>query len=183
MCSTFTGNISMFKMKKFLTLSLILFIALTACKKDEIQKPAEQIPAYEQRLLGDWSLQAVQYDGLVPNPLDPLNPIELKGNGSAISGGHTVSRNPNKIDFNYSFTAQVDFNGFPLPIPINQEGIGEWTLNENGDRIFITEEGEETIAWKILVNETNKQVYAAQVSQQVQGGITVTIDTELTFVK
>jgi hypothetical protein len=167
-------------MKKVVFILLCLGATL-ACRKEETGEPTENISAFEQRIQGDWDLQAVKYDGEIPNPLSPGSTIEIKGNGTSVVGGHTVTRKPNRIDYNYSFTAQVNFNGVPIPVPVQQQGLGEWTLNESEDRIFITEEGE-TVVWTVLINEANKQVYAAQLTQQIQG-IAVLIDTELTFVR
>lgn len=168
-------------MKKMLV-ALLCLSAIVACRKDDQgTTPADQGSAFEQRIQGEWDLQAVKYDGEVPNPLNPGTTIEIKGNGTNVSGGHTVTRNPNKIDYSYAFTAEVNFSGVPIPIPVEQIGEGEWVLNASEDRIFITEEGE-TVIWKVLVNEANKQVYGAQLTQQIQG-IAVLIDTELTFVR
>jgi hypothetical protein len=166
-------------MKKIL-FSFFLISLLSACSKDEGLDPVSQGSAFEQRLQGNWQLVGVKYDTEVPNPLNPTMPIEVKGDGINVTGGHTIGYEPNTIEYSYNFTAEADFGGTKIPIPSSREADGEWILNGAEDKIFITDEDGSTTIWDVIVNEENKQVYRGEVTETFQS-FTIVIDTELTF--
>ncbi len=172
-------------MRKYMLFALA-GLAFMACNKDDDNNnnnnPQPTPPTYEQRLEGEWQLDRVLYEASIPNPLDPFNPIDVSGEGTNVLGSHEITLNPNAIEYTYSFTAEADLGtGTPTPIPVQQSGMGEWVLNSSEDRIFITEDGE-TTTWEVVLNEENKQVYKAQITQAV-GVLSIVVDTELTFVR
>ena len=176
-------------MKKLILLISCFALTFVSCKKEDKDDstPTPKAQTYEERVTGEWDLVAVSYDTEIPNLLNPGSPsIPVAGNGKDVSGRFELTRDPNEIDYNLNFKAEVDLmgTGSPMELPINFGSTGTWTTTSDDSKLIVTDEdGEETL-FSVKVNEQNKQVFS---STLIQSGsdfglpITLEVDILLTF--
>ena len=160
-------------------LLIFAFVLFYACDKDEElnQDDTNTVISYEELLVGEWQLTAVKYDGEVSTP---IGNIDVSGDGTDVSGGHTIGYDPNTIDYDYSFTAERNLMGNSVPIPVDEEGEGKWVLNEAEDEFTITFSDGSVAIWEVVTNEENRQVYEGELGFEYQGA-TFPVDVEFTF--
>ena len=170
----------MYTMKKLLIFSLAL-LSLWSCKKDENNTPTNTLPpGLTGRLIGDWELTGVYCKTSIPNPLNPLQPINVEGDATAVSGDFVVSYNPNKVVYNYSFS----ISGGPVPgsFPVNQDGEATWSVISNDTKVLLEEADMDPVIYDVTTNEANLQVWETELPFTIPGvGITVTADIKLTL--
>lgn len=165
-------------MKKAIFIFSLLLLVLSSCKK----KMSEE--TFEERLEGNWKLVSVQYSGTAPNPLNPTATINFDGEGQNVQGGLEMHRNPYKVDYDFSFTANVALSDTTpaFPVDIDQSGSGTWTTTSDESTIIITEENQ-TYNFDVLTNEPDRQVLHTTITQTVFQFVTVNSDVELEFVR
>lgn len=176
-------------MKKILLLISCFTLALSSCKKEDKEStdPTPQPQTYEQRVTGEWDLVAVSYDTEIPNFLNAGSPpIVVAGDGKDVSGRFVLTQNPNEIDYNLNFMAEADIlgTGMPVELPVNFASSGTWTTTSDGSKLIVTDEDGEEILFNVEVNEQDKQVFSATLSQSGSDfglPITLEIDILLTF--
>lgn len=164
-------------MKKWLTFStLFLTLFLFSCKDDNISS-YEPPTNYEDKLAGTWNLDKVIYDTEIPD-FNGTGSTPVHGEGANVDGTIVLSQDPNKLTYDFRFTA--DLSG--LSVPVNQSGGGSWTTTRDDTKLIVTDEqtGEELI-FNVMVNEDKKQVYTTTVTQNVLNAITLEVDLHLEF--
>ena len=173
--------------KKVFLFSLIAaFGFLFSCKKEDketVIQVVNEFP-YEQRLEGKWKLKAVEYDSEIPDLTGGGSPTQISGSGVSVNGNINFQRNPNLMDYNFSFIALVDLTGtgFPLPIPIDFDGSGEWTTTSDQSKVILYD-GETEFIFDVLINEKDTQILETTISQDFQGFLSLEVDVILTFNK
>lgn len=175
-------------MKNIILLFSAAVLLFASCKKDDKNDTTSQptTQSYEQRIAGQWDLVAVSYDTEIPNIQDPTEPaIQVSGEGKDVSGKFILTRNPNEIDYNLNFTAEVDpFNsGTAIPVPVNFGSSGTWTTTSDASKLIVTDENDEEILFNVDVNEQNKQTFSATITQTINMGIplSLAVDIVLSF--
>ncbi len=165
--------------KKVFLIPLLASLAfLFSCKKenkDVVIQIVTEFP-YEQKLEGNWKLQAVEYDSEIPDITGSGTTTKVSGSGVSVNGNINFQRNPNLMEYNFGFIAMIDLTGigFPLPIPINFDGAGEWTTTSDQSKVILTDGGDEFI-FDVLVNDIDKQVLETTISQSFQGLLSVEV--------
>lgn len=163
--------------KSFLLLLLVSMISL-ACKKERTEE------SYEERLEGQWDLVAVDYNGTAPDPMNPGRVINFEGQGQNVQGGMEVNRDPNEVDYNFSFRANVSVSDTlpAFPFDIDESGSGTWTTTSDESTIIINGDTE-TYNFEVLTNEPDRQVLRTNITQTLFQILTVNSEVELEFVK
>ena len=165
--------------------SLILAVGLLiSCKKEVAITPLEDMP-YEQRLEGIWELQSVTYATEFPDPQNPLQTIDINGDGEDVEGLFVLGHDPNELDYSYAFVANISLaDSLPaIPIPIERDGDGTWSTTTDESRIFITETDQTSYTFLVIENELNRQVYQTTIEETVLSIFTIEVEVELTFVR
>lgn len=165
--------------------SLILAVGLLiSCKKEVVITALEDMP-YEQRLEGIWKLQSVTYSTEFPDPQNPLQTIDINGDGEDVEGLFVLGHDPNELDYSYEFLANISLgNSLPeIPVPIERDGDGTWSATSDESRIFITETDQTSYTFVVLENELNRQVYQTTFEETVMSIFTIEVEVVLTFVR
>ena len=173
-------------MKTFTFIRLILLSTSAAlfisCAKEAKFIPLEDQP-YEQRLEGVWDLKGVKYAAEFPNPQNPLQTINIEGEGEDVEGLFVLGHDPNDIDYAYNFVANLQlFDSVPaIPVPVEQAGSGTWSATSDESRIFVTEDNQTSYTFVVKENSLNRQVYETTIQETIMGVFTLEVDAELTF--
>lgn len=170
-------------MKKLIFALAIISMAL-ACKKDDNCQPVTSYEyPYEQRLEGNWDLVGVEYDTELPDISGSGQTIPVSGSGTNVSGTFDLSRDPNNVDYNFSFTALADITGtgFPVPIPVNFSSTGEWTTTSDEKHLLITDDNGETLVFDVEENQEDTQIFTSTISENFQGIFTLEVFVRLSF--
>lgn len=167
-------------MKALYTLAA-LFLLSISCTKDK--EAVEDVPAYEQRLIGTWTLTKVTYEAQMPSfpPGGPTTPVS--GDAEDVEGIFTISRKPNEVQYDYSFTVEAPILGQNIPIPVEQKSKGSWTLNGDNTKIFLELENDNTSTLEVLLNEKNKQMFKSIIPYEIPFLGTVDVTTTITLEK
>lgn len=164
-------------MKKILAIAMSLLF-LGACSKDKNNNNNNNGPTgLTGRLVGTWNMTALDYSTQVPNPLNPLSPIDLTGDAQDLEGTFTVTANPNVVVYNYSFNI-VDAD-LPFPIPVQRSGQATWDVISNDTKVVLEENGESTI-YDVITNEAARQIWAGTLPFTIPG-VGITVDSDIQF--
>lgn len=166
-----------------MTAMVVLAISVS-CNKEASLTPLEDMP-YEQRLEGIWELQNVQYATQFPNPQNPLQTINISGEGEQVEGLFVLGHDPNEMDYRYEFVANISLaDSVPaIPIPIERSGKGTWSSTSDESRIFVTEDNQTSYTFVVVENGINRQVYHTTFEETLMGIFTIEVDVALTFVR
>lgn len=173
-------------MKTFLTRPfwglILLLIFFVSCDKEADIPSLEDLP-YEQRLEGIWDLKAVTFSTQIPNPQNPLQTIDIEGEGEDVSGLFVLSHDPNNLDYRYEFTANLSLaDSLPaVPVPVEREASGSWSATSDESRIFVTEEDQTAYTFIVKENSLNRQVYETTFEETIMGIFTIEVDVSLQF--
>jgi hypothetical protein len=161
---------------------LIAVFLTAACGKEAVFVPPES-KSFEQRLEGFWQLKEVKYAAELPNPQNPLQTINLEGEGEDVEGLFVLGHDPNNLDYAYEFVANLQvFDSIPpIPVPVEREGSGSWSSTSDESRIFVTEDDQTTYTFIIIENTLTRQVYQTTIEETIMGIFTIEADVELTF--
>lgn len=165
---------------------ILMFIALitASCAKDAKLSGRDEM-SFEQRLEGAWELIAVKYSSEFPNPQNPLQTIQVDGDGEDVEGLFVLGHDPNKLDYSYDFIANLQLvDSIPaIPVPVSRSGAGTWSATSDGSRIFVTETDQSSYTFIVKENSLNRQVYETTVEETLLGVFTIEVDVELTFIR
>ncbi|HBF19080.1 MAG: hypothetical protein CMI36_06520 [Owenweeksia sp.] len=165
-------------MKKFWIVAVAV-LALAACKKDKSGSQNTNQTTYEERLVGDWDLTAIHYKTVIPNPTGG-EPINVDDDGQDVSGEFNINKDPNQVNMDISFTANVPTPFGVLPVPISQQTAGTWTVSADNSTIYLESEGE-TLILEVKKNEENLQVFESVIPNNIQGFGQIDVLTTLTL--
>lgn len=173
-------------MKNFI-LILLFSASLFACKKDNdnggSSNSSSSTYTYEGRLNDMWELVAVEFDGAFPDPQNPFQQIQFSGSGTDVNGLFDLSVNPNRVNYLFSFTANVDLGDTnSIPLPITQTGKGSWTTTSDDSKLFIDiDDSDDDQVFTVLLNEQNTQKFKTTIPYEVFPSFTIDVEAELTF--
>lgn len=169
-------------MKKIALFLFAFAIALTSCKKEDKDSTTTPTPkTFEEKLEGNWDLVAVTYSTEIPDLLGGGAPTPVAGNGTEVSGDFDLTRNPNRVEYNLNFKAEVDpfGTGSPIEVPVNFESSGDWTTTSDASKVIITDDLGQEIIFNVDVNEENKQVYSATITESVNVLVPITLEVDM----
>lgn len=174
-------------MKTVASSALTMLLAaglLLSCSKDAEFVPLEN-QSFEQRLEGLWTLQEVKYAAELPNPQNPLQVINIEGEGDDVEGLFVLGHDPNRLDYDYNFVANLQIvDSIPaIPLPVERAGSGTWSSTSDESRIFVTEDDQTSYTFVVVENTLTRQVYQTTIEETIMGVFTIEADVELTFVR
>lgn len=170
-------------MKKLLLFVLLASVTL-GCRKDDDDEDNTSTTTtqdtYSTRLVGGWDLDGVDYEFEIPSIIPGAPPTKIDGAAENVVGDFTITHNPNRVTWNYSFDVAVTGIG---NIPVNQSNTGTWTLSSDEKTIYLELDDQTSSRMDVLSNELNTQVFSTVVTENVQIIGDIDVDTEITLIR
>lgn len=140
-------------MKRFI-LSLAALGFLTIGCKDRVGDEPKVTGTFEQRITGTWNLTDVDYQGAMPNPLNPSQDIAFTGEGEDTYGSFQFNGD-GTAQYEMGFTARLDIGtNEPVRLPFYRPGAGNWWTKN--DSVFVAE-AQDTAGYKVVEDTDDKQ--------------------------
>ncbi len=168
-------------MKKLVILSLAI-IAWSGCRKEKNNTTNPNTPlTYEEKLVGNWDLDSIYYETEIPSLTGgPATPVE--DSGENVSGEFIITKGPNELSYNYTFTANVPTPvGGNINVPVSQEGDATWTVASDNSEIYLKSPEDESTVYEVVRNEDNLQEFKTVIDYNLQGFINIEVTAYITL--
>lgn len=155
---------------------LLLFVAtMFACGNSD-DTPSE--PTIEEQLAANWQLTEVDYSSTIPTGILGTSPLPISGSGTNLTGDFSITTDPNRIVWSYSFDAAIPILG---TLPVSQSNSADWSWDESTQMVNLSLDDGTSMSLKLISFEADEVVFTSILPYAVPQVGTIDVNLQLTL--